>query len=198
LYKNGVFKRLFDIIFNFMAKKHARCAKCAYSTDSTSEMQVQPTPAMAPQMVPHRYRGRRTYGATRNRRCSSRFQLQNPPRCSKLLHSISAPDFKDFRQIMMATGPRAARGRTSAGESVGCIGLQAVVLFQASCGIFRRSRLKNVAHFAERVRCDNPQVTPPPSSTKQHTGLGRDNRRLPCRSSGLLPPSISKLDPSFS
>jgi hypothetical protein len=48
LYKNGVFKRLFDRKFYFMAKKHARCTKCAYSTDSTSEMQVQLTPAMAP------------------------------------------------------------------------------------------------------------------------------------------------------
>ena len=47
----------------------------------------------------------------------------NPPKCSKLLLSISAPDFKGFREIMMATGPRSVRVRTNAGESAGCIGL---------------------------------------------------------------------------
>jgi hypothetical protein len=77
LCKNGVFKRLFDRIFYFMAKKHARCAKCACAADATSEMQVQPTPATAPQMVPRRYRGRRTCRTARNRRCLYRFQLQS-------------------------------------------------------------------------------------------------------------------------
>jgi hypothetical protein len=33
LYKNGVFKRLCDRNVHFMAKKHARCAKCAYLFD---------------------------------------------------------------------------------------------------------------------------------------------------------------------
>jgi hypothetical protein len=74
LCKNGVFKRLFDRRFDFMAKKHAGCAKCACAT---SEMQVQPTPATAPQMVPQRYRGRRTCRTARSRRCSCRFQLQS-------------------------------------------------------------------------------------------------------------------------
>jgi hypothetical protein len=73
----GIFQRLFDRNFYFMAHRHARCAKCACAADSTSEMQVRPTPATAPQMVPHRYRGRRTYRTTRSRRCFSRFQLQS-------------------------------------------------------------------------------------------------------------------------
>ena len=62
---------------------------------------------------------------------------------------------------MMATGPRAARGRTNAGESVGCIGL-AGRRRSKRLDIFRRSILRNVAHLAERVRCDKPPVTPPP------------------------------------
>ena len=121
--KNGVFKRLFDRIFYFMAKKHARCAKCACAADSTSEMQVRLTPATAPQMVPQCYRGRRTYRTILGAAAARAVFSSNPPKCSKLLLSISAPDFKGFREIMMATGPRAARVRTNAGEGVGCIGL---------------------------------------------------------------------------
>ena len=55
-----------------------------------------------------------------------------PPKYPKLLHSICAPAFKDFREIMMATGPRAARVRTNAGESVGCIGLAPTGLLPSS------------------------------------------------------------------
>ena len=55
-----------------------------------------------------------------------------PPKYPKLLHSICAPDFKGFREIMMATGPRAARVRTNAGESVGCIGLAPTGLLPSS------------------------------------------------------------------
>ena len=76
-HKGGVFKRLFDRNFYFMAKKHARCAKCACAADATSEMQVRSTPATAPQMVPQRYSGRRTCRTARNRRCLCRFQLQS-------------------------------------------------------------------------------------------------------------------------
>ena len=76
LCKNGVFKRLFDRNFYSMAKKHARCAKCACAADATSEMQVRSTPATAPQMVPRRYWGRRTCRTARKRRCLCRFQLQ--------------------------------------------------------------------------------------------------------------------------
>ena len=130
--KNGVFKRLFDRNFYFMAKKHAGCAKCACAADATSEMQVRPTPATAPQMVPRRYRGRRTCRTARKRRCSGRFQLQATKIPQTAPFYLCAPDFKNFREIMMATGPRAARVRTSAGESVGCIGLAPTGLLPSS------------------------------------------------------------------
>ena len=55
-----------------------------------------------------------------------------PPKYPKLLHSICAPAFKDCREIMMATGHRAARVRTNAGESVGCIGLAPTGLLSSS------------------------------------------------------------------
>ena len=91
-----------------------------------------------------------------------------PPKYPKLLHSICAPAFKDFREIMMATGHRAARVRTNAGESVGCIGL-AGRRRSKRLDIFRRSILRNVAHLPERVRCDKPPVTPPQFNQTTHS-----------------------------
>jgi hypothetical protein len=118
--------------------------------------EVQPTPAMAPQMAPHRYRGRRTYRTTRNRRCSSRFQLQSTKMLQTAPFYLRTSDFKDFRQIMMATGPRAARGRTNAGESVGCIGLAATGLLPRACSHLQAIRIAKCSPLGPlRIRWDD-------------------------------------------
>jgi hypothetical protein len=95
-HKGGVFKRLFDRSFYFMAHRHARCAKCACAADATFPRC---------KCNQHRRRRRRWYpnatgavghveplGTVAARAVFS----SNPQKCSKLLLSISAPAFKDF------------------------------------------------------------------------------------------------------
>jgi hypothetical protein len=114
-----------------VAHRHARCAKCAYSTDSLPRCKCEQR---------RRWRCRWYPTATEvvghiellGTVAACAVFSSKPPKYPKLLHSICAPAFKDFREIMMATGHRAARVRTNAGESVGCIGLAPTGLLPSS------------------------------------------------------------------
>ena len=131
-HKGGVFKRLFDRNLYFMAHRHTRYVPNVHARQ---------TRLPRCKCDQHRRRRRRWYPSATvavghveplGSVAACAVFSSKPPKYPKLLHSICAPAFKDFREIMMATGPRAARVRTNAGESVGCIGLAPTGLLPSS------------------------------------------------------------------
>jgi hypothetical protein len=115
-HKGGVFKRLFDRNLYFMAHtgmpdvpnvhaRQTRLPRCKCNQHRRRRRRWYPT---ATGVVGHI----ELLGTVAARAVFS----SNPPSCSKLLLSTSVPDFKAFRQNVMATGPRTARVRTNAGE----------------------------------------------------------------------------------
>ena len=160
-HKGGVFKRLFDRNFNFMAHRHARCAKCACAADSTSEMQVRSTPATAPQKVPQRYRGRRTCRTARNRRCLCRFQLhihQNALSCSILFRTCLQGFLRNHDGDRLSPGQGSYQRWRERGVHRSRTNRSSSELVR----MFKRSRVQNVAQPPSYVECDKPRLSPPP------------------------------------
>jgi hypothetical protein len=75
----------------------------------------------------------------------------NPPKCSKLLLSISATDFKDFRQNHAGDRPSSGQGSYQRWRERGVHRSRTDTPSSEVVRMFRRSRLQNVAHLAEHV-----------------------------------------------